>query len=164
MSTAGRAVILSGLTVAIGLVALVVLPVPGLRSVGFGGMLIPLVSVTVSLTLLPALLGGIGRRIDWPRLRHEQRTSRAWTAWARTVVRHRILAAAVGAGLLGLLVVPAFSIKVGMTSADAQAQTGSAHDAYALLVGGGVPAGVLTPVEVLTQADAAASVRAQLQQ
>ena len=55
MATAGRAVILSGLTVAIGLLSLIVLPVPGLRSVGYGGMLIPLVSTGVSLTLLPAI-------------------------------------------------------------------------------------------------------------
>src|SRR4051794_7478520 len=40
MSTAGRAVVISGGTVAIGLVSLIVLPVPGLRSVGYGGMLI----------------------------------------------------------------------------------------------------------------------------
>jgi len=55
--TAGHAVALSGITVAIGLAALVVLPVPGLRSVGFGGMLIPLMSTAVTLTLLPAMLG-----------------------------------------------------------------------------------------------------------
>src|SRR5207302_5239907 len=58
METAGRAVLLSGLTVGIGLLGLVILPVPGLRSVGLGGMLIPLVSVAVSLTLLPAMLAG----------------------------------------------------------------------------------------------------------
>src|SRR5262249_56447940 len=69
MNTAGRAVVFSGLTVGIGLVALVVLPVPGLRSIGLGGMLIPLISVAVTTTLLPAILGGIGPRIDWPRLR-----------------------------------------------------------------------------------------------
>lgn len=62
METAGRAVVLSGLTVGIGLAALVVLPVPGLRSTGIGGMLIPLVSILVVITLLPALLGGIGPR------------------------------------------------------------------------------------------------------
>ena len=67
MATAGRAVLLSGLTVAVGLLALIVLPVPGLRSVGYGGMLIPLVSTAVTLTLLPALLGGIGPRMEWPR-------------------------------------------------------------------------------------------------
>src|SRR5438552_3844372 len=68
VATAGRAVLLSGLTVGIGLVALVVLPEPALRSVGFGGMLIPLVSVAASLTLLPAVLGSIGARVHWPTL------------------------------------------------------------------------------------------------
>ncbi len=60
MGTAGRAVVASGVTVAISLLALVVIPVPLLRSVGLGGMLIPLVSVAVVLTLLPAVLGSIG--------------------------------------------------------------------------------------------------------
>src|SRR6266576_455071 len=52
-ATAGRAVVLSGLTVAIGLFSLVVLPVPFLRSVGYGGMLIPLVAIVAALSLLP---------------------------------------------------------------------------------------------------------------
>ena len=43
MATAGRAVVVSGTTVAIGLVALVAVPVPFIRSIGFGGLLIPLV-------------------------------------------------------------------------------------------------------------------------
>src|SRR3954453_22752063 len=51
METAGRAVVFSGTTVAIGLLALLALPLPFLRSVGYGGMLIPLVSVAVALTL-----------------------------------------------------------------------------------------------------------------
>ncbi len=66
VETAGRSVVLSGVTVAIGLMALIVLPVPSLRSTGIGGMLIPLVSILVVTTLLPALLGGIGPRADWP--------------------------------------------------------------------------------------------------
>jgi RND superfamily putative drug exporter len=154
--------LLSGLTVGIGLVALVVLPVPGLRSVGFGGMLIPLVSVTVTLTLLPALLGGIGPRVDWPRLRHESNASRAWSAWARFVVRRKVAVAALGAAILALMVVPVFGLTVGQTSPAAEAQNGVAHDAYQQLVDGGVPAGVLTPIEVLTRADQAPAVRARL--
>jgi RND superfamily putative drug exporter len=43
--TAGRAVVLSGATVAVGLLSLVLLPVPFLRSIGLGGMLIPLVAI-----------------------------------------------------------------------------------------------------------------------
>jgi RND superfamily putative drug exporter len=154
VSTAGRAVALSGLTVAIGLVALVVLPVPGLRSVGFGGMLIPLVSVGVVLTLLPSLLGGIGPRVDWPRVRHESHASRAWSAWARGVVRHRVLAALAGAAILVVFILPVFNVKVGLTSADALAKTGPAHATYQQLVDGGVPSGVLTPIEVLTRSGA----------
>jgi putative drug exporter of the RND superfamily len=162
MTTAGRAVLLSGLTVGISLIALVVLPEPALRSVGVGGMLIPLVSVAVSLTLLPALLGGIGPRVDWPRLRHEARASRPWTAWARIVVRRKWLAAAVGTALLALLVAPVFGLKTGQTSPEALAQSGPAHAAYERLVQGGVPSGVLTPVEVLASSGEAAATRADL--
>ena len=60
METAGHAVLFSGLTVAIGLLALVVLPVPFMRSIGMAGALIPLASVLVTLTLTPAILGSIG--------------------------------------------------------------------------------------------------------
>jgi RND superfamily putative drug exporter len=162
MATAGKAVLLSGLTVAIGLMALIVLPVPGLRSVGYGGMLIPLVSVAVSLTLLPALLGGIGPRVDWPRVRHEDHASRGWTAWTRGVVRHKGLATGAGLAVLAVLVVPVFSLTAGQTSPSALAKTGSAHDAYARLIAGGVPSGVLTPIEALARSGDTAAVRAQL--
>jgi RND superfamily putative drug exporter len=64
METAGRAVVFSGTTVAVGLLALLALPLPFLRSVGIGGMLIPLVSVAVALTLLPAVLSSWGPKLD----------------------------------------------------------------------------------------------------
>src|SRR6266516_2448864 len=60
MRHAGRSVIVSGSTVAIGLVSMVILPVPVIRSIGIGGMLIPAVSVITSITLLPALLATLG--------------------------------------------------------------------------------------------------------
>jgi RND superfamily putative drug exporter len=162
MATAGRAVVLSGLTVAIGLIALVVLPVPGLRSVGYGGMLIPLVSTCVALTLLPALLGGIGPRVDWPRVRHEGHASRAWTAWSSATVRRRWPAAGVAVLVLALLIVPIFKLETGETSASALARSGPAHAAYARIRAGGAPSGVLTPIEVLVRTPQAAAVRAQL--
>src|SRR3954471_7429011 len=71
MQTAGHAVVASGVTVAISLLALIIVPVPFLRSMGLGGMLIPLVSVSVVLTLLPAILSKVGPRVDWPRIRHD---------------------------------------------------------------------------------------------
>jgi RND superfamily putative drug exporter len=69
MTTAGRSVFFSGVTVAVSLAALIALPVPFLRSVGFTGLLIPVVSVLASLTLLPALLLVAGSRLDWPHRR-----------------------------------------------------------------------------------------------
>src|SRR6478609_2786668 len=103
METAGHAVLFSGVTVAIGLLALVVLPVPFMRSMGFGGALIPLASVLTTLTLTPAILASIGPRMDWPRIRHEDNASRAWSRWARFVVRRRFLAAGTAIVILGLL-------------------------------------------------------------
>lgn len=149
VATAGRAVLASGVTVAISLLALVVVPVPFLRSMGLGGMLIPLVSVAVVLTLLPALLAGIGPRIDWPRIRHEADASRGWSAWARLIVRRRWVATGVAVVLLGLLVVPAFSLRIGQAGVDSLASSGPARQVVEQLRAGGVGTGVLTPVEVL---------------
>ncbi|HSK36927.1 MAG TPA: MMPL family transporter, partial [Actinomycetota bacterium] len=66
MATAGRAVVTSGGTVAVGLLALVLLPVPFLRSIGYAGLLIPLAAPLATLTLLPVLLATVGPRLDWP--------------------------------------------------------------------------------------------------
>ena len=73
MATSGRAVAFSGITVTIGLLTLLVLPIPALRSFGYAGGLIPLVSVAVTVTLLPVLLDLVGPALDWPRRRlHRQ--------------------------------------------------------------------------------------------
>src|SRR5919198_2237169 len=62
MTHAGRSVIVSGSTVAVGLLSMIVLPLPFIRSMGIGGMLIPAVSVLAAITLLPALLAALGTR------------------------------------------------------------------------------------------------------
>src|SRR4051795_5228780 len=113
METAGHAVVFSGVTVAIGLLALVVLPVPFMRSIGMGGALIPLASVLTTVTLTPVILGSVGPKVDWPRIRHESSASRAWSAWARGVVRHRYVAAGAAALALGALIGAFFFVKIG---------------------------------------------------
>ncbi len=62
MQTAGRAVIFSGATVAIGLALLIFMPLPFIRAIGIGGFLLPVVSVLVAATLQPALLSIFGLR------------------------------------------------------------------------------------------------------
>jgi putative drug exporter of the RND superfamily len=161
MNHAGRAVVFSGLTVAIGLLSMIVLPVPMLRSVGYGGVLVPLMSVVVSVTLLPVILATVGPRLDWPRLRTERRASRVFSAWARGVYRHRWLAALAGFGILAALMLPALSLHLGEPGSSALATRGPAHDALVTLTDGGVPSGVLTPGELLVSSpDSAGSVAA----
>ncbi len=60
MRHAGRSVIVSGSTVAVGLLSMIIIPLPFIRSIGIGGMLIPAVSVLTTITLLPALLYTLG--------------------------------------------------------------------------------------------------------
>ncbi len=151
MQYAGHAVVASAGTVAISLCALLVIPVPLLRSMGIGGMLIPLVSTAVILTLLPALLGSIGPKVDWPRIRHEAKASPAWSAWARMIVRFRWVAAAVALVILGALVIPIFGIKIGQAQTSSLASGGTAYDQLQLLHDGGVPGGIVSPMEVLVE-------------
>ena len=152
MQHAGHAVVASAGTVAISLCALLVIPVPLLRSMGLGGMLIPLASTVVILTLLPALLGGIGPRVDWPQIRHEGKQSPGWTAWARMVVRWRWVAADPSPSACSpLLIVPVFGIKIGQAQTSSLASGGPTYDALVKLTDGGVPSGIVSPLEVLVE-------------
>ncbi|WP_051765839.1 MMPL family transporter [Saccharothrix syringae] len=157
VGTAGRTVAFSGFTVALGLVALVVLPVPFLRSIGYAGMLIPLVSVGVTLTALPALLAAFGPRLDWPGRRRELTASPRWTAWVRFVLRHRVACAVLAVAVLGVLTAPLGGLRLGQASSESLSGSGPAHEALRAVRDAGAPAGVLTPVEVLVRGDAAAA-------
>jgi RND superfamily putative drug exporter len=159
METAGRAVVFSGTTVAIGLLALVVLPLPFLRSVGIGGMLIPLLSVAVSLSLLPVVLHAWGPRLDWPHRRTDDKASAAWTRWAEGVVKRRWAAAAVAIVVLGLLVGAATQLQPGTSDPNTLAKGGSARAGLQQLERAGIGSGALLPHEILAapgRADAVA--------
>jgi RND superfamily putative drug exporter len=162
METAGRAVVFSGTTVAIGLLAMVVLPLPFLRSIGFAGMLIPLVSVIVAMTLLPIVLARFGHRLDWPRVRDDERASRSWTSWARWVVRRRWLATAGALALLAALVLAATSLRPGTPNVDTLSKQGDARAGLLDLERSGIGPGALAPIEVLTPAARAEGVAAAL--
>ncbi len=153
MCAAGRSVVFSGLTVAVALLALVVLRVPFLSSIGYAGVLVPLVSTAVAITLLPVLLATIGPRLEWPRRRTEVLAGRAWRGWASFVQRRRAVAAIVGVAVLVALAIPLLSLRLGEPRTSALAKTGDARVALDTLTDGGVPSGVLTPVEILVKGD-----------
>jgi len=179
METAGTAVVFSGSTVGIGLLALIVLPVPFLRSVGYGGMLIPIVSVAVAVTLLPVILHSIGdpkvrwpwqyrftiwyfvflvplftlrlmrRLATFPNIRKEGHASRGWVAWARMIVRRRWVAAGLAVAGLAALVIPATHITVGLPVANSLAQSGPARQGLDMLQSSGLGTAGFEPHMIL---------------
>jgi len=164
MQHAGSAVVFSGTTVAISLLALVALPVPFLRSIGIAGLLIALVSVAVAVTLLPVVLATVGPRLDWPRNRRDARASRAWSAWARLVVRHRWAAAVASTAVLAALVVAASSIQLGNPRADSLANAGPARAGLEKLEDSGIGTGPLSPFDALVRSGDAGTVAEALAQ
>jgi RND superfamily putative drug exporter len=151
MEMAGRAVLFSGTTVGIGLLALVALPLPFLRSIGFGGLVIPVVSVAVALTLLPVVLHSAGRRLDWPHIRTDDQASRFWTRWAKGVVRHRVLAVGAALLVLGALLVGAFNMRLGIADPGTIAKSGDAKEGLIALERSGIGPGTITPHEILVK-------------
>ena len=149
METAGRAVVFSGITVAIGLLALIALPLPFLRSLGYGGMLIPLVSTLVAVTLLPVVMSKLGHRLDWPHRRTDDKASRAWTRWAEWVSRRRWVAAGAGMAVILALAIAAFDLQLGTSDADTIAKSGDAKDGLVALEESGIGEGALLPHEIL---------------
>jgi RND superfamily putative drug exporter len=150
MQTAGRAVVFSGTTVAIGLLAMIVLPLPFLRSIGYAGMLIPLISVVVATTLLPVVLAKLGNRLDWPHVRSDDKASRSWTGWARFVVRERWAAAFVAALVLAALVLAATSLQPGSPNLNTLSKKGDARVGLLALERSGIGPGAVEPIEVVS--------------
>ena len=149
METAGRAVIFSGITVAIGLLALVALPLPFLRSMGYGGLLIPLVSTLAAVTLLPVVLAKLGPRLDWPHRRTDDKASRAWTRWATAITRRRWLAFGAGMAVILALALAATDLQLGASDANTVAKSGEAKEGLTALEDAGIGEGSLLPHEIL---------------
>jgi uncharacterized membrane protein YdfJ with MMPL/SSD domain len=120
MATAGRATLFSGMVVAIGLALLVLMPLPFMRSMGVGGLLVPVVSIAASATLLPALLammgGGVNRFRIVPRRVIERRaaadTTGLWHRLALAIMRRPVLFFSASAALMLALAVPALGLDV----------------------------------------------------
>jgi RND superfamily putative drug exporter len=116
MATAGRTVLFSGLIVAASLASLLIFPQTFLRSMGYGGVAAVLVAMAAALTVLPALLTVLGRRVELGRVPWRRRASRqaagadrrtahegAWSRVAHSVMRRPVTyLAVITVGLLAL--------------------------------------------------------------
>jgi putative drug exporter of the RND superfamily len=113
--TSGHAILISGLTVMLCVVGLMLTGLDNMRGVSLGALLVVGVAVIGSVTVLPGLLSILGVRVDAGRLpwlgrRTAATESRAWAAIARTVVRRPVLCGGAGAALLVLLALPALGL------------------------------------------------------
>ena len=157
MRHAGRSVIVSGSTVAVGLLSMVILPLPFIRSIGIGGMLIPAVSVLASITLLPAMLAMLGPRINRVRVMPKRivegsdQASGFWAWWARTVTRRAPLTALVGLVVVAALLVPGVQLNPSEAQAKDKPGGGDAIVGRDTLAAAGISAGAFKPFEVLVE-------------
>lgn len=120
MTTAGRTVLFSSLTVAAAMAALLVFPQRFLYSMGVGGVIVTLVAAAIALVVLPALLAALGPRVDRFSLRRRHAADPSTGAWYRiasTVMRRPVTVTVVTLAILGALGAPFLGIR--FTSVDA---------------------------------------------
>jgi RND superfamily putative drug exporter len=157
MTHAGRSVIVSGSTVAIGLLSMVILPLPFIRSIGIGGMLIPAVSVLASITLLPVLLYKMGTRIDSLRVIPKKIVAADpgevgfWHRWAGYVVKRPVPVLLAGLAIVVLLLIPAAKLNPAEAEAKNLPGKGDAFTGRDALTAAGISAGVLKPFDILVE-------------
>ncbi|HLA92515.1 MAG TPA: MMPL family transporter [Actinomycetota bacterium] len=109
-ATANRAVFFSGMTVVLALLGMFIIPTTIFRSLAGGAILVTLAAIAASMTLLPAMLGLLGDRINWPRLSKRARVDSepdpkggAWDRLARSVMARPVIFLIAGVLILGTL-------------------------------------------------------------
>ncbi len=173
MATAGRAAVVSGLSVAIGLGLLALIPVPLLRSLGISGLVVPLVSVGAVVTLQPALLALLGPR--WVRRASlasllGKGSGRAagprggrpglWARLAVAIIRRPRIVLAAGTATLLAAAAPAFFLELTPGSLSYLPRSPEAMRGWALLLDRVGP-GAVTPTHLVVDTGGPERVRQQ---
>ena len=175
MRTAGRAVVISGATVAIGLALLLFMPLPFMRTMGLGGFLIPVVSIAAAATLQPALLSVFGRRgttrVPVAKFLRERlhaplphlpgtksRDQSWWAALARSIMRRPYAYLAIFGTALIAAALPALSLALTPGTTEGIPRHPQSVQGFDLLRQAVGP-GAVTPTQVLVDAGAPGAVR-----
>ncbi|MFD5695080.1 MMPL family transporter [Streptomyces rubiginosohelvolus] len=155
MSTAGKAVLFSGITVLISVAGLLVVRAPVFRTMALGVMVAVAVMLLVGLTLLPAVLGLLGTRINRlavPGLKRSlERTDTSkslWTRWTGVVMRRPVLIGGLTSVVLLLAIIPVSQLKLGFDVGAASVSDAPAGKGYELVDGKFVP-GAATPLQIV---------------
>jgi RND superfamily putative drug exporter len=148
LDTAGRAVLVAGGTVMVSMLGLFAVGLSILNGTAVVTMVAVLVVMVAAITLFPALLGYLGRRIDrlrvpLPRRRAAQISTdghlapaAGWQRWSRLVRRHSVLATVASVALLLVLAVPFLGVHFGLPDAGNDPEGTSSRQAYDTLAEG----------------------------
>jgi len=138
LTTAGRAVIFAGTIVVISLLGLLLMGFQFVQGIAVGAAAAVFVTMLASVTLLPAMLGFVGRNIDKlhiPRLRRTENVSSKgfWYRWSRLIQRRPVATGLVGLVAIIALILPFFSMRLGAADAGNDPQHLTTRRAYDLL-------------------------------
>jgi RND superfamily putative drug exporter len=153
IATAGRSVLFAGSTVVIAMMGLFVMRQPLLNATAVAASVSVLMTMVTSVVLLPALLGFAGRSIDRLRLPYLGRTatrSPLAERWARTIQRRPVLGLVAGALVMGVLAIPALSMRLSFEDSSTAPHSTMAYGAHSILAQG-FGAGYDAPLVVVAE-------------
>jgi len=166
MDTAGKAVLFSGLTVLVSLSAVMLVPSPAFQSMALGIMLAVTFVLAATLTLLPAVLGKLGHRVDslaLPWVHAGEHRSPRFERWAQRLWRRPVGYGLLAVVALAVLASPVLGLRTGMPSIKVVPETDSSRVGYGLVqdaFGAGAPGALQVVAPDEAQVDRAARILA----
>jgi len=160
-ATASRAVFFSGMTVVLALLGMLLVPSTIFRSLGAGAVIVVLVSMLVSLTLLPAILGLLGDRVNALKIpfigrgsvqADHERGGGFWDTVTRFVMRHPVISLVASASLLLALAVPYIDISTGSAGVSTLPERTDARKGFEILQSE-FSFGLVSPAEIAIEGD-----------
>src|SRR6266540_1482142 len=157
-ATASRAVLFSGITVVLALVGMLLIPTTIFRSLATGAILVVIAAVAASLTLLPALLGLLGDRVNALRVRRRsslerERQGGIWVAISRAAMRRPVLSLLAAVAFLVVASTSVFDLRTGFAGVSTLPDDFASKRAFTVLATE-FSGGLTTPVEVVVDGDA----------
>jgi RND superfamily putative drug exporter len=158
-ATASRAVFFSGMTVVLALLGMLIIPTTIFRSLAAGAILVVIAAVLASLTLLPALLGLLGDRVNKLRIRRKAATGEVgrpggfWDRVTRTVMRRPVISLVAGVVILLAAASSWFDMKTGFSGVSTLPDSFESKEAFQTLAAN-FSGGLSSPVEIVVDGNA----------
>lgn len=133
VGTAGKTIFFSGFIVFIGLGGLLFFPVMVFRSLAYGGMAVVVLSAVAAITLVPAVLGVLGPRLNALSIRKIHHEDESWRRIARPVMKHPVIVFLLSLAVIAALSWPALGMRFGLSDATALPTSAQSRQAADLM-------------------------------